>query len=329
MPLRTSYTSLITLVPTCSSTAATSASANRPQFISPSSSASAPAAQTGTIDAVSANGRVISTRFRSRRPVETASRDRTAVAERAHRGGPARPVRDRGVEDVADLVLLLQHRLQDRHRHAGVGVLRGPRRHLVRRAAEDERVHQLVRDQPGGAVVVALPPGREHPALELRVQPDPAHRGVRLHGQHVDDERLPLGPVQRGPAARSRPGRAGSRRSRSRPARARPRAPPPRSGPWRSGSPGSTRPGGPGSRRRPRRPARGTPSGSRPPTAAPGAPAGTSAPGPAPRSGAAARPATARAGRAAGCVPPRSPRPGRTGSASGPAAAAVPSRARR
>ncbi len=66
-------------MPTCSRIPASSASPNSAQCIRPSTSASAPAAATGTIDAVRLNGRVISTSARSRRPTGTRSATRAAI----------------------------------------------------------------------------------------------------------------------------------------------------------------------------------------------------------------------------------------------------------
>ena len=97
------------------------------------------------------------------------------------------------------MLLFLQDRLQHGRVHAGLPVRVGPRRDLLARAAQHERVEQLIGDQLGGAVVVLGAPRGGHAVAQLRVEPRALHRDVGLHAHHVDDERLALRAVQRCP----------------------------------------------------------------------------------------------------------------------------------
>jgi hypothetical protein len=69
-------------------------------------------------------------------------------------------------------------------------------RHLLRRAAQHERVQQLVRDQAGCLVEVLGSPGGGDAVTQLALESGAGQRHVAEHAHHVDHERLPLGAVQ-------------------------------------------------------------------------------------------------------------------------------------
>ena len=102
-----------------------------------------------------------------------------------------------GVEDRVDLRALLQDRLQQRNVHPGLVVSLGAGGDVMNRAAQDEGVEQLIRDQLARSVVVLGPPGGRDLAAQRRIESRALHRDIAQHGDHVNHERLALGPVQR------------------------------------------------------------------------------------------------------------------------------------
>ena len=68
---------------------------------------------------------------------------------------------------------------------------------VLARAAQHERVEQLVGDEVAGRREVLGAPGRRDPVAQLAVEPGPRQRHVGQDRHHVDHERLALRPVER------------------------------------------------------------------------------------------------------------------------------------
>jgi len=156
---------------------------------------------------VKLNGRTSS---QARRGAAAESSDRPQPIEGARRGscrddaagGAPGAVLDGGRQHRGHLRLLLQDRLQQRHGHPRLVVGGGTRGHVGDSATEDKSVQQLVRDQCPGLVVILGPPRCRDLVAQGGIEADALQRYVAQHGDHVDDERLALGPVQRvAPAA--------------------------------------------------------------------------------------------------------------------------------
>ncbi len=115
----------------------------------------------------------------------------------AHRARDGRVDR-RGSDELVDLAILLEDRLEERQLEPGLR-MEGHRARgdVLARPAQHEGIEQLVGDEVARGRVVLGPPGGGDPVAKLLVEPGPSERDVREHRHHVDDEWLPLRPVER------------------------------------------------------------------------------------------------------------------------------------
>ena len=112
--------------------------------------------------------------------------------------GPGRPVKHGRVEHGVDLRVFLEYGLKQGHVHPRVVVIGGrARRDFGNRAAEDEGVEQLVRNQLAGAVIILGPPGGGDLGPQLGIESRAFHGDVAQDRHHVDDKRLALGAIER------------------------------------------------------------------------------------------------------------------------------------